>query len=339
MRIVNLHHAGFVTTFRALGHEVFSIGTTVGCDVTLDAALSLRRLREVLAARFPDPDVVFWFDACQVPWVFGLETLPAVTIGYSVDQYMHPWHVPYSAGFDAFYVAQKDFLPLFANAPTPRPVAWAPLFCNPARDADREGRRDIPVSFVGTLDGRVNTERRAFLQAFRQKAPLVALTGNYAPVYNRSRIVLNQSAAGELNFRIFEAMACGAAVLTEDTGNGLRELFTPGENILVYRRGDPADAARVALAALNDPALPEIAAAGRDRVRKRHTVAVRAAMILAQAARLAVAHAPAKRLAQFAAVAAEMRKAYAMLAVDGALPLPEAQRRFFLAMADCGALP
>lgn len=339
MRIVNLHHTAFVATFRALGHEVFSIGTSTDCDVTLDAALSLRRLRELLAARFPDPDLVFWFDACQVPWIFGLETLPAVTIGYSVDQYMHPWHVPYSAGFDAFYVAQKDFLPLFANAPTPRPAIWAPLFCNPARDVDRGGERDIPVSFVGTLDGRVNTARRAFLQAFRKKAPLVALTGNYAPIFNRSRIVLNQSAAGELNFRIFEAMACGAAVLTEDTGNGLHELFTPGESILTYRRGDPADAARAALAALSDPALARIAAAGRDLVLKRHTVAVRAAMLLAQATRLAAARAPAVRLAQFAAVAAEMRKAYAMLAVDGALPLPEAQRRFFLAMADCGALP
>ena len=123
MRIVNLHHTAFVAAFRALGHEVLSIGTTADCDVRLTEALSLKRLQTLLDDRFPRPDLVFWFDSCQTPWVYGLETLPMVTIGYSVDQYMHPWHVPYSAAFDSFYVAQKDYLPLFTDCPTGRPAA------------------------------------------------------------------------------------------------------------------------------------------------------------------------------------------------------------------------
>lgn len=334
MRILNLHHTAFVQVFRALGHEVLSLGTTADCDVALGEALSRNRLGELLAARFPDPDCVFWFDSCEVPWIFGLETLPTLTIGYSVDQYMHPWHVPYSAAFDAFFVAQKDFLPLFTECPTSRPAFWSPLFCNPRRDRAGEQARDIPVSFVGTLDGRVNTTRRAFLDAFRQRAPLFATTGSYVPIFQRSRIVLNQSVAGELNFRIFEAMACGAAVLTEETGNGLHDLFTPGENILTYKRGDPADAARVAQVALNDPNLAALAAAGRRTVLAHHTITQRARTILDSAKCLIASRAPARRLAQLPTTTTEIRKAYAMLAVDEHLPLPDAQRLFFLKMAD-----
>jgi len=334
MRIVNLHHRAFVPTFRKLGHEVLSIGTTPDCDVVLSEPLSHKRFLELLAGRELRPDLVFWCDACQLPWIFGLESLPAVVIGYSVDQYMNPWHVPWSAGFDALFVAQKDYLPFFATPETPRPAAWLPLFCDPAKCPAPAGERDIPVSFVGTVGGTANPDRAPFLDAFRRRAPLVATGGAYGPVYGRSRIVLNQSAAGELNFRVFEAMACGAALLTEDVGNGLRELFAPGEDLLVYRRGDPAEAAEKALSALADPdRLAALAASGRRRTLTGHTVAIRARRILATARRLAATGAVGRRLARLARIRAEVAKAYLFLATDQTLPLPPDQRQFFLEMA------
>jgi len=336
MRIVNLHHTAFVGTFRKLGHDVLAIGTTPDCDVVLDEPLSCKRFLDLLAARGMSPELVFWCDACQPPWIFGLENLPAVTIGYSVDQYMNPWHVPYSACFDGLYVAQKDYLPLFAASPTNRPAAWMPLFCNPAYDRDDGLDRDIPVSFVGTLDGPANPGRRPFLNAFRRMAPLFSGAGRYAPIFNRSQIVLNQSAAGELNFRVFQAMACGAALLTEDTENGLRDLFVPGRDLLVYRRDDPADAARAARAALQDPDLSVIARNGRRKTLANHTVASRAREVLALAARLGAGRAPKKRLAALARVAAQVQKAYAILATDEKLPLATAERQFFMNMARKG---
>lgn len=330
VRIVNLHHTAFVATFRALGHDVLSIGPGADCDVALGEPLSARRLRELLTARGMTPDLVFWCDACQIPWVFGLETLPCPVMGYSVDQYMHPWHVPYSMGFDAVCVAQKDYLPLFSESPHGRPAMWLPLFCDPARDRDAGRERDVPVSFVGTLDGRVNAARRPFLTAFRTQAPLFMTTGDYVPVFQRSRLVLNQSAAGELNFRVFQAMACGAALLTEEVENGLDDLFTAGKDMLTYRRGDPADAARVARQALGDPNLAEIARAGRDKALSRHSVGARARTLLALAARLAASGAPARRLHALDGVRRQLRKAYAMLAVDEHLPLRPQDREFFL---------
>lgn len=330
MRILNLHSTAFVPTFRDLGHEVLSLGPQAGCDVPLAGPLSAKRLTELLAARGFSPDLVFWCDACQVPWIFGFETLPAVVIGHSVDQYMNPWHVPYSAGFDAVGVAQKEYLRFFQSAPTDRPALWLPLFCDPARCLGPDSPRDIPVSFVGTLEGRVNAARKPFLHAFRTGAPLFLTSGDYGPIYRRSRLVLNQSAAGELNFRIFEAMGCGAALLTEAVGNGLTDLFKPDAELFTYACGNASDAIRVARRALADPRLPELAAAGRDKVLTRHTVQARAKTILALATRLAAQRAPAKRLHALRAVRAEVGKAYAMLAVDETLPLADAERRFFL---------
>jgi glycosyltransferase involved in cell wall biosynthesis len=334
MRIVILHNGALIASLRRLGHEVLHIGTTPGCDVVLDQPLSHRRFLDLLATRGWRPDLVLWCDACQPPWMFGLESLPAVVIGYSVDQYMNPWHVPYSAAFDTVFVAQKDYLPLFDQPHFARPSRWLPLYCDQDRDTDPGGPRDIPVAFVGTLESHANPGRKPFLEAFRAQAPLFVTSGRYGPIFGRSRLVLNQSAAGELNFRVFEAMACGAALLTEDAGNGLRDLFRPGRDLFVYRRGDATDAAAQARLALADPDLPTIAGRGREIVLAGHTALHRARDIALTARRLAGSGAPGRRLARLAAVRREVAKAYAFLATDTALPLADDQRQFYLQMAE-----
>ena len=192
--------------------------------------------------------------------------------------------------------------------------------------------RDIPISFVGTLDGVANPGRRPFLTAFRRLAPLFLTTGYYVPIFGRSRIVLNQSAAGELNLRLFQGMACGATLLTEETDNGLHDLFTPGVELLTYRRGDAEHAAQRALAALARSDLTTIAQNGRRKTLAKHSIVSRAKVVLAQAALLAAQGAPKTRLARRERVRAEVQKAYAVLATDEALPLPASERQFFLHM-------
>lgn len=332
MRILCVDGPYFLRALAELGHETLSIGSSPGVDVRLTEPMTLKLLLETLSSRSFAPDAMLWADTSQPPTVAGLELLPWPSIAYSIDQYMNPWHQSYSAGFDVALVAQKDYVPAFA-AEHPRPARWMPLFCDPSRDRDEGLKRDIPVGFVGTLDSPANPGRRPFLEAFKRLAPLVAVSGDYRPVFGRSRLVLNQSAAGELNFRVFQAAACGAAVLTEDTGNGLRDLFTPGENLLVYERGDAHGAARSALAALADPRLPDIARAGRDEVLARHGVLARAAELCAIFRELAASGAHRARLAQRDAVRARMGNAYRILALDEGLPLPESHRRFYLELA------
>ena len=342
MRVLNIDGRVLVPALKARGHEVHTIGSSPADDLRIDSYLSLRGLWQHLSDTGFSPDLVLWCDMCRPPLVMGLETLPALTVAWSVDQYCNPWHYSWSAAFDLVLVAQKDYLPLFAGENLPRALHWFPLCCDADKDVDPfaaedEGfaRRDIPVSFVGTVTGSINTARKDFLDAFKRRHPLVVRQGDYRPVFGRSRIVLNQSAAGELNYRLFQAAACGAAVLNEDTANGLTDIFTPGEDLLPpYPRCDAEAAAAIAAKALADPdALEDIALAGRDMVRSRHSSAARVRDLEARATRMLAARAQSWRLENQDLVRRRVGTALAMLGADAELPLEAAHRKMFLDLA------
>ena len=322
MRILALDGTYLNAALRDLGHEVLAVGQEPACDVPLTSPLSAGGLHDLLRSRDFRPDAALWCDTCRPPQIFGLETLPCPILGYSIDQYCNPWHVPYSALFDHVLLAQKNFLPVFDRPDLLRDMEWAPLFCDPLVDRPGSGERDIPVAFVGTLDPPLNPGRKPFLEGFRRLHPLVHLTGNYVPVFGQSRLVLNQSCVGELNFRVFQAMACGAAVLTEATDNGLDELFAVGAEVLTYPRGDVAAAAAAARQALDDPNLPRMAEAGRTAALSRHSTTARALRVLELARSLQERRAGMRRREHTALVHRELGMAYAMLASDPALPLP-----------------
>jgi len=328
MNILNLDGHFFVEPLRKMGHTVLSMGQSPGKDVHLTKTISLAKLLAILDERNFKPDLVLWVDRCRPPSVIGIEALPAVTIGYSIDQYCNPWHAPYSAAFDLMLVAQKDYLTMFKEGNLGNELEWAPLFCNPNRDKDRKENRDIPASFVGTVDGSINSERKAFLNTFKKKHPLFVTEGDYVPIYNRSQLVLNQSAVGELNFRIFEAMACGAVVLTEETENGLTDLFTNGEDILLYPRGNAQAAASIAHAALANLDLGQLAENGKRNVLAAHSSTVRARHIIKRAEEIAAAG-PSWRQQQTKVVQQTLSTAYNMLAVDEILPLTPDLRNFY----------
>lgn len=180
MRILCIDGPYFLEAFRQLGHQTLSVGVSGGLDVVLTNPLPLQGLLDILTTKGFTPDVVLWSDTCQPPTVIGLESLPWPTMAYSIDQYMNPWHLAYSAAFNLALVSQSDYLPLFIQE-HPRPAIWMPLFCNPASDHDPGTLRDIPVSFVGTMDSPTNPARRSFLNNFKRLAPLVAATGDYLP--------------------------------------------------------------------------------------------------------------------------------------------------------------
>jgi spore maturation protein CgeB len=75
--------------------------------------------------------------------------------------------------------------------------------------------------------------------------------------------------------RLFEAAACGVAILS-DTWDGLDRFFTPGEQILL---GAEADDTLAALT-LTDAELSRIARSARERVLAEHSSAVRAAELI-----------------------------------------------------------
>ena len=291
---------------------------------------------DLLASRNFTPDLVFWADSCQPPSVIGFETLPAVTIGFTIDMYCNPWHAPWMAGFDLCLAAQKNYLPVLEEAhgaECAMPPEWFPLFCDPRVDRDLKQERDVDVCFVGTLKGSINSARARFMAEFKKHHPLAALEGEYVGPFNRSRIVLNQSAAGELNLRLFQASACGALVLNEDVPS-LDEVFTPGEDVLVYPRGDARAAAEAAARALASGRVPAMAAKARRTALSRHANTARARHILKRAKELLAAGANRARMARLGRVRAAMAEGFRMLASDPDVPLPAEHRAFYAGLAD-----
>jgi hypothetical protein len=307
MRILELHTPYFRERWRAEGHDVRCWGPYPHCDLRQTApALPLADVLGTLPAGWT-PDLILFGDDCRLLAVLGLEDAPCPTAMLSIDAHHHAaWHAPMAAAFDAAFVAQRDYLPAYRAAGATR-ARWLPCWAPDGLPEPAPEKR-YAVSFVGTLDPRLNAARVALVEALQPRLPLHVAAGDYVPVFTRSRIVLNQTVKGDLNARVFEAMACGAMLLTERTGNGLLDLFREGEDLVTYPRGDVeavVAAARRYLAAGDERAA--IAERGRTRVRAAHLESHRARELLAGVAAARVPYAAAVRDAGAA-------RAYAMLA-------------------------
>lgn len=330
MRVVVLGAPCLSPALRRQGAEVADVRG--GGDVSIAHPFVAAWLLERLAERGFAPDALIHADDGNMPRLLDPERWPTPSVFFSIDTYCNPWHVGYAAGFDRILVAQKDFLPLFDGIRAGE-ATWFPLFADAVRD-DVAGtaERDIPVAFVGTLGHPNNPARAPFMGAFRKLCPLALLSGDYRPVFARSRIVLNQTAFSELNYRCFQAAACGAALLMERCGNGLEEIFTPGETILPpYVRNDAAHAAGIARAAMADAdRTAEIAAAGRDLVLREHSDDARARALLALLGEMIRDGAQEARRADEGRRKFMVRSCYGGIAAELDRPDLAAHREFFL---------
>lgn len=322
MRILTLGADYLAPALRAAGNEVVRAGHGQESDICLNHPATAGRLWE--AAGDFEPELFCYFDDGDLPLLIDPESVPVPAIFYSIDSYCNPWHVGYAHGFDLTLVAQKDFLPLFANENLR--ASWFPLFnfCDRTEPAEFD-KRDIPVSFVGTLGHKNNPGRKPFLENFRKLRPIIIRQGDFRPIFGRSKIVLNQAAFGEINFRCFEAMACGCALLTEKCENGFDELFEPGVNILPpYPRNDARAAAEIAAEWLAKPQeLAKIARAGAELAAEKHSGKARALELIRLASGLKGRRADLGREKPF------VRSAFGMIAAELDNPELATQREFY----------
>lgn len=330
MKILTIGNDYFSVVFREMGHDVLVLPGWR----RLKKPIFPSELTTLLKSKDFHPDVVLWCDDSDMPNVFGWETLDAVTIGFSIDLYCNPWHVPYSTVFDHFFVAQKDFIPIAKKNSLLRVMEWFPLFCRRSDTEDLGLNRDIPVSFVGTVEHQNNPDRKLFFDGLCKKIPIYVTQGPYKTIFGRSQIVVNQSAVGEINFRTFEACACGAAVLTEDVGHGLHELFSIGKEIIVYPRGNYDEAARIAKCYLeSQDVLQEIAKYGRKRVIYDHTVELRTGHVVRTAAEMIQNNAQQWRLNNIESVHYELEKSFYFISNELDAARHNAMKNFFHNMA------
>ena len=234
-------------------------------------------LRNVLK-RLPGgwtPDLFLWVDSGNYFSLEGMENLPCLKVAYFIDSHLElARHLEMAKAFDVVFVAQRAYLPDFEKAGC-RHVHWLPLACDPEIHRPHDLPKRYDVGFVGSLTP-YNPRRKELLERLKQHVPVHVtrcFLEDMARVFSQSKIVFNQCIRNDLNMRVFEALACGSLLLT-DEADGLSELFQDRKHLVVYR--DERELVALAKHYLEHPEEREaIAQAGRAEVLARHTYAHR----------------------------------------------------------------
>lgn len=238
-----------------------------------------------------------WVESGKTSLPIDAHLAPFTTCGYLIDAHLHPELSRMQANlFDIAFVAQRDLLEdVAAHHPN---AAWLPLAAPRAfLDLPRSDRYD--AAFVGNVVP--GSKRERLLVATESVAKLNEWRRSYLPyemaeVYAASRVVVNPPANGDLNMRFFEAMACGAMVVTAAIGNGQAAIAVEGRDF-VTADFDRPDAVATAVAAASDRAGTAVTAAAERRrlVANGHTYDHRVRTIVA-ALQVAKREAPVRQM-------------------------------------------
>ena len=162
-----------------------------------------------------EPDILVFGDNSSPPSLLGLESYPCLTIFACVDSHIHSWYPLYAQAFDLCLVSLRNHLPRFLG---PRLDASRVLWSMPfAWDEDEalDLGKTLDLVFVGKDDPTLTPKRSALLTALRQHFPgFSSTTGNYRNIFPTARVVLNVAEHDDMNFRIFEALACRSCLVT-----------------------------------------------------------------------------------------------------------------------------
>lgn len=219
------------------------------------------------------PDLFVYGDISAQPFLKGIEAFPCPTVFYAIDTHIHSWYPLYAQAFDLVCVAMRDhlagFLELGVSADR---IRWLPLF---AKDSDSRiemgGALRNEIVFVGKNDPVLTPGRHHLLSELGKRVPLVVRQGKYAEFYSQFKLVLNVSEHMDLNFRVFEALGCGACLITPHVGHGLEDLFQIGEDLFTYNPDDLSGLVELIRQLLADDVLrAKVADAGMQTVHGRH---------------------------------------------------------------------
>lgn len=291
MDILVLNQDWLVEELRAAGHNVRTSGLSEHMEIGLETA-HVHIDTVIGRAEGFNPDVIIFHDNSGPNVFAGLEETDIPVIFYSVDtHHHHAVHRFMAHTVDHTFVAQKDYIPMFSAVGAE--AEWMPLWASRYVEASHD--KQFGAVFVGNLNPELNPDRVWFFNAIQQFTPVLTKIGAWWEIFPFSEIVINQTVKGDLNFRVFEAMITGAMLLTEDSPNGLLELFQPEKHLVTYPRNcAQAAAEKIRYYTDNKKLAREIGMSGREEILKRHMPVHRAETILSTIRGLQKKHSPKK---------------------------------------------
>ena len=164
-----------------------------------------------------------------------LDRLACPKFAWLIDTHKKPsFHAEIARDMDVTFYAHKVWGHVFRTR-----AAWLPLHADERIFHPVERERDLDLVFVGSQEWRADPIRRIAAK-HGLKLHVSCTTGareksETAALYSRAKLVFNRHCANDLNFRIFEAMACGRVLLTDAQWNGQYELFQDGRHCLLYK--------------------------------------------------------------------------------------------------------
>jgi hypothetical protein len=201
--------------------------------------------------------------------------------------------------FDKVFLYQKNYVHAFDEHPVGA-VHWFPYACDLETFRDLGLPRDFDVGFIGQLFG-PGSERRRLLDRLREKYRVNEqrnyLQAEISEVYSRSKIVLNLPVGDDLNFRFFEALSCGAMLLTRRMANGQELLFREGEHYASFD-GEEELLDKVKYYLSHEEERQRIASQGAAEVKSKHTLELRVGQLLEEMASGPLETAPVRRMNQ-----------------------------------------
>jgi 2-polyprenyl-3-methyl-5-hydroxy-6-metoxy-1,4-benzoquinol methylase len=206
---------------------------------------------------------------------------------WAIDTHLRPdWCLAKAPDFDLVFAAQLGGAELLRRGGAAG-AAWLPLACDPEVHRKLDVPKEHDFCFVGNLFPGGREELVGLLRArFPRHFVGRAYFEDMARTYSASRVVFNRSVRDDVNMRVFEALACGSLLVTNDLPkSGQGRLFRDGAHLAAYQTADELlDKVRFYLD--RGEAREKIAAAGREEVLARHTYRHRMQAVLAAADRL-----------------------------------------------------
>jgi GT2 family glycosyltransferase/glycosyltransferase involved in cell wall biosynthesis/tetratricopeptide (TPR) repeat protein/SAM-dependent methyltransferase len=206
------------------------------------------------------------------PGYFGV---PTVCLVGDTHTGQRQWRIDYACGFEwtRLMFARQD-LPAFAAAGVRR-LGWLPAACEPEIHRRFAVPKAYDLVFVGQTLPQWHQDRVRLLERLRQAGFDLRVDSRVleemALLFSRARLVFNRSLNGDLNMRVFEALASGSMLLTDrlPAAAGLEDLLADRRHLVLYDDADLEDLARYYLD--HESEREAIAAAGYQEAIGHHT--------------------------------------------------------------------